>query len=178
MIIKNASVFQEDGIFLPRDVYIEGDCFADSGEHLSDRSEIDVAGCYAIPGLTDIHFHGCVGHDFCDGTEEAIDAMARYEAEQGVTNIVPATMTLAEETLFDICRAAKSYAEGGVREGRARLQGINMEGPFVSLAKKGAQNGAYIHRPHVAMFGRLNEASGHRIRLVAIAPEEEGAMEF
>lgn len=178
MIIKNASVFQENGIFLPQDVYIEGDCFADSGEHLSDRREIDAAGCYAIPGLTDIHFHGCMGHDFCDGTEEAIDAMARYEAEQGVTNIVPATMTLAEETLFDICRTAKSYAEGGAREGRARFQGINMEGPFVSMAKKGAQKGDYIHRPDIAMFDRLNEASGHRIRLVAIAPEEEGAMEF
>lgn len=178
MIIKNASVFQEDGRFLPGDIYIESDRFVDSAEQLSDRSEIDADGCYAIPGLTDIHFHGCMGHDFCDGTEEAIDAMARYEAEHGVTNMVPATMTLAEETLLGICCTAKAYAEGGVREGRARFQGINMEGPFVSMAKKGAQNGDYIHKPDIAMFDRLNEASGHRIRLVAVAPEEEGAMEL
>lgn len=178
MIITNASVFCEDGIFLPRDIYIEGESFADTGEQLSDRTKIDASGCYAIPGLTDIHFHGCMGYDFCDGTEEAIDAMARYEAGQGVTNIVPATMTLAEETLLDICHMAKEYAQSGQRKGRARFQGINMEGPFVSLAKKGAQNGAYIHRPDTAMFDRLNEASGHCIRLVAVAPEEEGAMEF
>lgn len=178
MIIKNASVYGEDGIFLPRNIYVEGDSFVESGKGLSDGSEIDAAGCYAIPGLTDIHFHGCMGYDFCDGTQEAIDAMACYEAKQGVTNMVPATMTLAEETLLGICRTAKSYAERGTRKGRARFQGINMEGPFVSMVKKGAQNGAYIRKPDAAMFERLNEASGHRIRLVAVAPEEEGAMEF
>lgn len=178
MIIKNASVYTEDGRFISKDIYIEGDRFAVSGEKVSDQTEVDGTGCYAIPGLVDIHFHGCVGHDFCDGTRGAIDAMAAYEASVGVTCIVPATMTLGEDTLLTICKAAKAYREEGRWPGRARLCGINMEGPFVAPGKKGAQNGDYIRKPDIDMFDRLNEASGHMVRLVAIAPEVEGAMEF
>ena len=178
MIIKNASVYTEEGRFLPKDIYIEGGKFVGSKEKVTDSTEIDGTGCYAIPGLTDIHFHGCVGHDFCDGTREAIDAMAAYEASVGVTSIVPATMTLVEDTLLAVCKAAKSYQEEGPKEKRARLCGINMEGPFVAHCKKGAQNGAYICKPDIAMFDRLNGASGNMVKLIAIAPEEEGAMEF
>ena len=178
MIIRNASVYTEDGIFLEKDIYIEGNRFVDCEEKASDKTVTDAAGCVAVPGLTDIHFHGCMGYDFCDGTREAIDAMAAYEASVGVTNIVPATMTLSEEMLLGICSTARAYAEEGEQEGRAHFHGINMEGPFVSLAKKGAQNGEYIHKPDADMFDRLNEASGSRVKLLAIAPEEEGAMEL
>ncbi|MBD5456514.1 MAG: N-acetylglucosamine-6-phosphate deacetylase [Lachnospiraceae bacterium] len=178
MIIKNASVFTEDGRFMLKDIYIEGGEFVDSAQKVSDKEEIDASGCYAIPGLTDLHFHGCVGHDFCDGTREAIDAMAAYEASIGVTNIVPATMTLSEDTLLLICEAAKAYREEGLHEKRARLCGINMEGPFVAPSKKGAQNGEYIRKPDIEMFDKLNKASGNIVKLVAIAPELEGAMEF
>lgn len=157
---------------------MEGSRFVDSREKVTDKTEIDGTGCVAVPGLTDIHFHGCAGYDFCDGTKEAMDAMAVYEASVGVTNMIPATMTLAEETLLSICRTAKAYGEEAQREGRARLCGINMEGPFVAPGKKGAQNGAYIREPDMAMYDRVNEASGHRIKLVAIAPETPGAMEF
>lgn len=178
MIITNASVYTEDGRFLSRDIYIEKDHFVDCKEKVSDKTQVDGTGCVAIPGLTDIHFHGCVGYDFCDGTKEAIDAMAAYEASVGVTNIVPATMTLGEETLLNICKTAKAYREEGTHEKRARLYGINMEGPFVAESKKGAQNGKYIRKPDMDMFNRLNEASGNMVKLIAIAPEVEGAMEF
>ncbi len=178
MIIKNASVYTENERFLRRDIWIEKDRFVDSEEMVTDKTVLDGTGCIAIPGLTDIHFHGCVGHDFCDGTVEAIDAMAAYEASVGVTNMVPATMTLGEETLLNICRAARAYREEGPHEGRARLCGINMEGPFVAPAKKGAQNGAYIREPDVDMYDRCNEASGHMVKLIAIAPEITGAMDF
>lgn len=178
MIIKNASVYTEDGIFLDKDIFIEGNYFVDSEEKVTDKTEIDGTGCVAIPGLTDIHFHGCVGYDFCDGTKEAIDAMAAYEASVGVTNIVPATMTLGMETLMNICRTAKAYREEGVQENKARLCGINMEGPFVAPSKKGAQNGEYIREPDIDMYDKLNEASGNMVKLIAIAPEMAGAMEF
>lgn len=178
MIIRNASVYTEDGIFVEKDIYIADGHFVDREDKVTDTQVISASGCYAIPGLTDIHFHGCMGFDFCDGTREAIDEMAAYELSVGVTNIVPATMTLSEEMLLTICRTANAYAEEGFHEGRARFQGINMEGPFLSMEKKGAQNGAYIHKPDVDMFERLNEASGHRVRLLDVAPETEGAMEM
>ncbi|MCI8925459.1 MAG: N-acetylglucosamine-6-phosphate deacetylase [Lachnospiraceae bacterium] len=178
MIIKNARVYTEDGIFLEKDIYIEGGSFVSSAEEVSDGQVIDGAGCVAIPGLTDIHFHGCMSYDFCDGTREAIDAMADYEASAGVTNIVPATMTLSKEELLGICKTAKAYKDEGRQEGKARFHGINMEGPFVAPAKKGAQNGEFIHKPDIEMFDSLNEASGNIVKLLAIAPEQEGAMEL
>lgn len=171
MIIKNVKVFKENGTFEPGEIYIQGENFV---ENCVDEEVIDGNGAYAIPGLTDVHFHGCVGYDFCDGTEEAIKAMAEYELENGVTAICPATMTLAEDTLTGIAEAAAAYNS----ETGADLVGINMEGPFISMEKKGAQNPAFIHKPDVEMFRRLQKASGNLFKLCAIAPEEEGAIEF
>ncbi len=176
MIIKNADVFTEEGVFTSKDIYIDGSLFVESLD--GEQEVIDATDCYAIPGLVDVHFHGCVGQDFCNGTKEAIDAMAEYEASQGITAIVPATMTLGKDTLMNISKAAKAYVEGEENEKGAELCGINMEGPFISMAKKGAQNPLYVHKPDVAMFREINEASGNLIKLVALAPEEEGAMEF
>lgn len=178
MIIRNASAYTEEGFFQERDIYIEGDRFVEDIPGAGERTEVDASGCYAIPGLTDIHFHGCGGYDFCDGTEEALEHMAAYEAEHGVTNIVPAAMTLPEEDLLNICKKAGEYCRKKPGEGRARLQGIHLEGPFLSIAKKGAQNEAYIRKADVGMFDRLNAASGGMVKLVVLAPEEQGAMEF
>lgn len=172
MIIKNAMVYHENGRFSSGDIYIEKDKIVqeDRGGEV-----IDATAMYAIPGLTDIHFHGCMNHDFCDGTPEAIEAMALYEAKQGVTTICPATMTLPEDTLLQIAECARAY-EG--HPAGAQLCGINMEGPFVSMKKRGAQNGDYIHEPDIGMYQRLQQASGGLFKLVAIAPEAEGAMAF
>lgn len=171
MIIKNASVFEENGTFVTKDIYIEGESFTDSS---SDETVIDADGLYAIPGLTDVHFNGCVGYDFCDGTHEAIRAIAEYELKNGVTNICPATMTYDEDTLSKIGTAAATYDNAS----GAELVGINMEGPFIAPAKKGAQNGKYIHKPDIDMFRRLQEKASGLYKLVDIAPEEEGSMDF
>lgn len=173
MIIKNANVFHADGYFEKKDLYIQNDKFADSAE-TEDNVIIDAEGMYAIPGLTDIHFHGCVGYDFCDGTEEAIQKIAEYQLKNGITTIVPATMTFDEPRLEKICRTAAAYES----KSGAILCGINMEGPFIACKKKGAQNGKFIHKPDVEMFRRLQTASGNLVKLVDIAPEEEGSMEF
>lgn len=178
MIIKNASVFTEDRGFVKQDIYMKGAQFVKTEAEADADEVIDAEDCFAIPGLTDIHFHGCVGYDFCDGTYEAITKMAEYEASVGVTSIVPATMTLGEDTLEGICSTAAAYVKRVENDKAAELCGINMEGPFIAASKKGAQNGAYIRKPDIAMFDRLNEASGHMVKLVAIAPETEGAMEF
>jgi len=172
MIIRNAEVFNEEGKFEKKDVYIKDELFFEKLDN--DSTIIDGTDCYLIPGLTDIHFHGSMGYDFCDGTEEAIQAIADYEASVGVTTIVPATMTFSEETLIKIAEAAKKHKN----EKGAILCGINMEGPFISEAKKGAQNAKYIQKPNIEMFNRIQKASGGLFKIVDIAPEEEGALEF
>lgn len=172
MKIINGIVFSENGVFEKRDVNIcEGRfCQTDT----ADTDVINAEGLYVIPGLVDIHFHGCMGYDFCDGTKEALDAITSYEASQGVTSITPATMTLSEEMLTKIFANAGAYENS---EGSA-LRGINMEGPFVSEAKKGAQNGAYLHKPDVDFFQKMQKLSGGLIKQVAVAPEEDENLNF
>lgn len=171
MIIKNADVFTEEGVFERKDIYISEGYFSNVSD---DLDEIEGENCWLIPGLTDIHFHGCAGYDFCDGTEEAIQAIADYEAGVGVTTIIPATMTLSEEKLIAIAKAARAHKN----EGGAVLCGIYLEGPFISHEKKGAQNERYIHRPDIDMFHQIQKASGGMVKFSAIAPEVEGALEF
>lgn len=169
MIIKNGKVFTEEGKFVEKNLCIDEDKISstESGE------VIDATGFYVIPGLTDIHFHGCVGYDFCDGTPEALEKMAEYQLANGVTTICPASMTFSEEQLTEIFANAASYRS----EKGATLVGINMEGPFISMEKKGAQNGEFIHKPDADMFERLQRAANGLIKLCDIAPEVDGAMD-
>ena len=105
MIIKNGLVFNAEGRFEEKEVYVEDEKISKTGE----GEIIDATGLYVIPGLTDIHFHACVGYDFCDGTKEAISKMAEYELKNGITTICPASMTFSEEKLSEIYKTARDY---------------------------------------------------------------------
>lgn len=178
MIIKGNRIFGEEGQFFAGSIRIEDGKFteirkeeiipAKEGEEVLDAGENMI-----IPGLVDIHFHGCKGVDFCDGTPEAIRRIVTYEEENGITSIVPATMTLSREELRRIFSNAGQYE----RKNGSVLRGINMEGPFVSMAKKGAQNGAYIHKPDVDFYREMQNLCNGMIRQVAIAPEEDQNLE-
>lgn len=179
MLIKNGKVFDEDGTFRQGNVETEGKkiknlSFETKAENVSGEEIIDAEGLYVIPGFVDIHFHGCVGYDFCDGTEEAFDAITKYEMENGVTSISPATMTLSREELARIFKQAGQYKN----ETGSTIRGITMEGPFVSKAKKGAQNGAYIHQPDVDFYRQMQDLCGNLISQVAVAPEEDEDFAF
>ncbi len=174
MLIKNVQVYTEEKKFETGEIVIENGIFS-AGES-SDNEVLDGEGCYAIPGLIDIHFHGCKGYDFCDGTEEAIEEIAKYEASVGVTAIAPATMTLPLETLDEILGTAAKYNQG-VHDG-ADLIGINMEGPFISRVKKGAQDETYIIPCDVEVLHRFQKAANGLVKYIGVAAEEEGAMEF
>ena len=165
--IINANIFRPDCEFHRGELRIADGLFVNDVD--SDAKIIDAEGLYVIPGLIDIHFHGCKGHDFCEGTQEAFRAIRDYEASVGVMTICPATMTLPESNLLSIMREAKNFGE---------LAGIYLEGPFISRSKVGAQNPDYVHKPDVEMLRRLQKASGGLIRIAAIAPEVEGAMKF
>lgn len=185
-IVKNANIFMDNGEITVGDIIIRDGKIEAVGKelhHIADKDSeslrvaedvLDASGLYAIPGLTDIHFHGCAGYDFCDGTREAFDAITTYEAAHGITTICPATMTLPEETLANICTNAANYHN----EKGSELIGIHMEGPYLSAKKKGAQNEAYLRKPDLELYRRLNELSGNLFKIVSIAPEEEGAIEF
>ncbi|MBQ9647748.1 MAG: N-acetylglucosamine-6-phosphate deacetylase, partial [Oscillospiraceae bacterium] len=133
----------------------------------------DARGCYLIPGLIDIHTHAAVGEDASDGEPEGMPKMSRYYAAKGVTSWCPTTMTLKEPELTKAMHVIRDFRRP---DDGAKVAGVNLEGPFVSYEKRGAQNADNIHAPDAAMFHRLNEASGGIVRLVTIAPEEPGAL--
>ena len=178
MIIKNVKVYTEDKRFEDGEIYIRDGIFTSAPEGMEAEEMIDGEGCYAIPGLIDLHFHGCKGDDFCDGTKEAIARIAEYEASVGVTAIAPATMTLPVDELEAILKTAAEYKKEQVSE-RADLIGINMEGPFISSEKKGAQDARNIISCDQEIAERFLEASEGLVKFIGIAPEQnDGFQEF
>ena len=141
---------------------------------LEGAADFDARGCYVIPGLVDIHTHGAVGEDFSDGKPEGLQPLADYYASRGVTSYLATTMTLKEETLTPAMGAIRDFR----RNGGAKCAGVHLEGPFLCYAKRGAQAAENLHKPDAALFHRLNEASGGQVRLVTVACEEEGALDF
>ena len=208
MTIISGNIYSTDFQFHKGNIIIEDDSIAKI-EYAA--SSIDAEECYIIPGLIDIHFHGCAGKDFCDGTLDSLDAIAKQEAIWGVTGICPASMTLSPEKLSSIMKNAREFyfsdnnsnfsnsnfstpnfsnpnttsCDSGVigtgsdiSNCAADFLGIHMEGPFLSFAKRGAQNAAYLSKSDTALFQQLQDISGGLIKLVDVAPEEEGALAF
>ncbi|MBQ9458387.1 MAG: N-acetylglucosamine-6-phosphate deacetylase [Oscillospiraceae bacterium] len=136
---------------------------------------LDAEGCRLIPGLVDIHSHGAAGADASDGDPEGLERMARCYAAAGVTAWCPTTMTLDEAALVRALCTVRDYRRP--RDGAA-VAGVNLEGPFLSREKCGAQDPRKVRAPDIALFRRLNEASGGAVRLVTLAPEQPGAAEF
>ncbi len=167
MIIKNAKIYKEDKTFQNGSIYISNGMFAGQSD---DECVVDAQGCYAIPGLIDLHFHGCMGYDFCDGTLEAIAEIAKYEASVGVTGISPATMTLPAEELGRILSVGAAYRKQA-SEG-AELIGVNMEGPFISRTKKGAQDARNIIPCSTEVCREFLRASEGLVKFIGIAPED------
>ena len=182
MIIRNVKVYTEsktfeDGVIMIRNGVFDQVLSGPDSAGADDSEILDGEGCYAIPGLIDLHFHGCMGDDFCDGSKEAIARIAKYEASIGVTAIAPATMTLPADELEEILKVAAEYKKEA-SEG-ADLIGINMEGPFISPAKKGAQDERNIVPCDTDMCHRFLDASEGLVKFVGIAPEQsEKSLDF
>ena len=173
MRITGGKVFDLEQGFVARDLCTDGSLIsAVSG----DDQVLDASGCYVIPGLVDVPFHGCVGEDFSDATAEGLQKIADFELSQGVTYICPAGMTLPEDQLTKICE--NTAAHRAKNSGGAEVVGAHLEGPFLSMAKKGAQNGNFLHAPDIDMLRRLQKAAQGSVKLVTVAPEEPNAMEF
>ena len=154
MIIKNGLVFQEDGTFVQKDIYIHKGKIVSSESETEEKSVYDAQGMKVLPGLVDIHSHGASGHDFCDADPEGLKTILRYEKSHGITSYCPTSMTLAKERLLKIFSSVKDMETSS---DMARIAGINMEGPFVDVKKKGAQAAEHISPPDPEFFRLCNE---------------------
>ena len=176
MLYKNGYIFS-DGKFVHGSFRVEGDRFTEVLACVPEEDGVDLNGAYVIPGLVDAHNHGNSGFDFSDGNYEGLKAMAKYLAQNGITSFAPASMTLPYEVL------SKAFATGAkLRDekpkGCARIMGVQMEGPFFSEKRKGAQNADYLRNPDFAAFKKLYFDCGGLIKIADLAPELPGSVEF
>lgn len=173
MIIKNSEYYGSDCKFHYGDIAVAGGVFTESDDS---REVLDGSGCYAIPGLIDIHLHGAAGADVCDAEIGAFERIAEYEIRNGVTSFCPATLTLAVPTLEKVLKTGAEFAALH-RDNMSELVGFNMEGPFISRNRKGSQNGNYIIPCDAEFVDKFMEWSDGLVKIVGLAPEENPGFE-
>ena len=176
MFYKNARIFVDNEFRTGAFEVVDGKFGAILPESVP-ADAIDLNGATVIPGLIEVHSHGCAGADFSDGDYEGLKAMAKQYAAWGVTSFAPASMTLPYDVLEKAFATAKRLVEENI-EGLSVLRGIQMEGPFFCYAKRGAQNADYLKNPDFEGFKALYEGCGGLVRIVDVAPELPGAAEF
>ena len=137
--------------------------------------EIDAQGKYISPGFIDIHIHGGGGYDFMDGNEEAFLKIAETHAKFGTTAMLPTTLTSTKEAMLQILGVYESANRNNDKG--AQFLGMHLEGPYISMNQKGAQDPRYIRDPLPEEYEEILSKFSC-IRRWSAAPELKGAIEF
>lgn len=169
-VLTNAQIFTgtdtiENGYIRFEETILE----IDTMDHFTEQAKdevLDAKGQKIVPGFIDIHSHGGYGSDNMDANPEVINEMIYQMLKEGITSYFPTTMTQSDGNI--------EKALAGIREAKKEnpmIQGIHLEGPFVSPAYKGAQPEQYMRTADADTMKRWNDISGGNIRLVTYAPE-------
>ena len=175
MLLKNATILNADFNLEKADVLIENGKIAQIGANLTADDVKDYAGMTIVPGFIDIHIHGSAGADTCDSTPEALEAISSFLKTKGVTSFCPTTMSIAMDALYT---TMKNIGDCKDKVSGAKIVGVNMEGPYFSPAKAGAQNPDTMHPPCVDEVEKCNELCGGILKIIDMCPSLEGAFDF
>lgn len=161
-LLEGVSLYFEDGVIT-----------AVTAEDLPCDSVIDAQGAYLAPGFIDIHTHGAGGYDFADGTAEDVLKAAAAHAAHGTTTLFPtATATAREEILRFIGNVKEAMKENA--PGKPFIAGSHLEGPYFSMAQRGAQDPRYIREPDPAEYTEWLDAGQGTVKRMSFAPELPG----
>lgn len=180
MFIINSTYLDKDFNLVKGDIQIENGRITACGPSLPRSDEdtaIDAQGYTVVPGFVDVHIHGCAGADAGDGTTDSIESMGRFLLSHGVTSFCPTTATVSSDTIKAAIRAAKQVHEHPIKDG-AKVAGMNLEGPFFSRERKGAQNEEFLLAPDFELFKEWYDLSGGLVKLIDLATEQPGGEDF
>ena len=169
-LIKNCRLVSPDLDLADASILIEAGkiagIFTASSLPAADRT-VDAAGLTAMPGFVDVHCHGRNNFDFCDALVDGVNTIAREKLAEGVTTLLPTTLTLPEADLAATLKSVAAYDGKG-----CKFPGVHLEGPFINPKCTGAQNPAFVRKPDVEEVKRLNAI--YPVLKVSFAVEEEG----
>ena len=175
MIIKNAKIVLKDEVI--ENGFIE---FSKGkivqvckGKYFKKDNAIDAKGKIIMPGFIDVHIHGSAGIDFMDATVEDYKKISESLYNEGVTTYLATTLTSDNASLTKVCENVAKASEEN-----PSLYGIHLEGPYISVKYKGAQNEKYIRKPDVEELKQLIKSSNGLVRYISLALEYENACNY
>ncbi len=173
IILKNGNLITENAILEGVDIKINGNKIVAVGNLLEDG--IDCTGKYISAGFIDVHTHGGYGSDFMDATEQAFDDILRFQLDNGTTTVLPTSVTAPVKSLVNFINTARDYKAKG--EKYAKVYGVHLEGPYLSIKNKGAQKEEFILNPKKDDYSFILD-NADIVKTVTISPEldEDGSM--
>ena len=173
MVIKNLKVVTLDKVIDNGYIEFENGVITNIGEGNYQGEAIDGLGKIAMPGFIDMHTHGSCGIDFMDAKEEDYKVIEEAFYQEGITSFLATTLTSDLDSMKRVCKTVAN-----VKDDIKALVGVHLEGPYINKAYKGAQNEAFIREPNVSELNELIAESKGNIRLITMAPEMNGSLEF
>lgn len=162
-----------DNQILENKILVFKDKIIDISDEIPKNCEIiDAKGRFICPGLIDIHIHGNMGKDTMDATDESILTIAKSISRHGVTSFLPTTMTMDEKSINNALNVIKEFMNKDI-EG-AQVLGAHLEGPFINIDYKGAQNPEFITAPSYDLIEEYKNV----IKIITYAPETDEKLEF
>lgn len=175
MIIKNAKIVLFNEVLENASIKVSDGKIEQIGNvnDIKEEEIIDLKGNILMPGFIDLHIHGSMNIDFMDAKAEDYKIISNSLYKEGVTTYLATTLTSDKASLENVAKEVKK-----AKKENPSLLGIHLEGPYISVKHKGAQNEAFIRNPDINELKNLIEISDNNIRYITLAPEKEGSLDF
>jgi len=175
-LLVRARVVTTEGVLSPGWIRVTGNRIDAIGPGLPPAEQdpgldvVDLPGQWLLPGFVDIHVHGGGGTSFTEGTSDDARSAAEFHLRHGSTTLLASLVTAPLAGLETQTAMLARLADEGV------IAGLHLEGPFLSPARRGAQDARHMLAPDAAVFDRLHAAAGGKLKVLTLAPELPGAI--
>ncbi len=177
MLIKNALVYTKEYQFAKKDVLVKDGKIAEVAENLTHDGEVfDAQGAYLVPGFINIHVHGALGYDFMDADQQKLEDVSSFFLKDGVTSYLATTVTASYDETITVVKSIAQHMQE--KQSGTNVIGINVEGPYLNMKFKGAHEPQLLSTPETFSIDGIMEAADGQVKLITLAPEVEGALEF